>query len=748
MKILYIASHLSTGGMPEVLRARVESLMEIGECEVWVLEYSKYSDNYTTQRDIIQSMLGDRFISLSWFSDNDEVIHQKYLSIKDLVERERFDVIHLDVAPETYDSFNKLDTDLLEFLYNSPDKHWKVVDTVHSSYFSGNVDKRWIPDGMMHCSEYTKNVTFSSFNGVIPTTVVEYPIWERVSNSIRPIEFDESKFNILNVGIWTPGKNQSEAIEMARYSNEQYSDKYIFHFVGAMAPNFRDYWQPLLDNLPSNVRIWDVQHHMDRFYNWADLVLFNSTYELNPIVLKEAVGYKKPLLIRNLPVYGGAYNGYAEYLTGDVIKDTSTLCNMLDNPKQLNYNFSQLKTMGYDMVTFYEGINSVKQKTESSEIMKRDAPISFSTQFLDGAFVEIIGNSDNTNYVVEFIDSTTNKVIYTSTIGVYHWVKTSLKYYVDWLIKITPDNPKYKTIEYKFNLRNKRVLINFESSSVGDTIAWIPYVEEFRKKHGCDVFCSTFHNSLFTNEYPNINFVNANEDVFNLYAKYSIGWFYKNGNPDSNSHKSHFISQPLQKTCSDILGLDYVEIKPNVKKFEYVGELPQRYFTFSLQSTAQSKYWNYKNGWYTLIELLKGYGLVGVCVDKYASFGTNTQMNSMPSNAVDKTGLSLEDTMGLISKAEFHIGLSSGLSWLAWAVNKPVVMISGFTDPILEFSENCIRIHNQTVCNGCFTNPSHTFDKSDWGWCPVHKGTEREFECTKSITPIMVFEKIKQEGLV
>jgi autotransporter strand-loop-strand O-heptosyltransferase len=421
---------------------------------------------------------------------------------------------------------------------------------------------------------------------------------------------------------------------------------------------------------------------------------------------------------------------------------------MLDNPKKVNYNFSQLKTMAYDMVTFYEGINSVKQQPKPNEIVKLHAPISFSAQFLDGAFVEIIGDSDNTKYVVEFIDSKTNKVIHSSTIGVYHWVKTSLKYYVDWLIRITPDNPQYKPIEYKFDLRNKRVLINFESSSIGDTIAWIPYVEEFRKKHGCDVFCSTFHNSLFISEYPTINFVNPNEDVFNLYAKYSIGWFYENGNPDLNSHKTHFTNQPLQKTCSDILGLDYVEIKPNVKKFEYVGELPQRYFTFSLQATAQSKYWNYQNGWYELIELLKGHGLVGVCVDKYVSFGTTVQMNSMPHNAVDKTGLLLEETMGVVGRSEFHIGLSSGLSWLAWAVNKPVVMISGFTDPILEFSENCIRIHNKTVCNGCFTNPLYTFDKSDWGWCPLHKGTDRQFECTKSITPHMVYTQIISNGLL
>jgi hypothetical protein len=37
----------------------------------------------------------------------------------------------------------------------------------------------------------------------------------------------------------------------------------------------------------------------------------------------------------------------------------------------------------------------------------------------------------------------------------------------------------------------------------------------------------------------------------------------------------------------------------------------------------------------------------------------------------------------------------------------------------------------------------HSFDISDWYWCPKHKDTERQFECHTSITPEMVFEEIK-----
>jgi autotransporter strand-loop-strand O-heptosyltransferase len=99
--------------------------------------------------------------------------------------------------------------------------------------------------------------------------------------------------------------------------------------------------------------------------------------------------------------------------------------------------------------------------------------------------------------------------------------------------------------------------------------------------------------------------------------------------------------------------------------------------------------------------------------------------------------------MNVIHHSEFFIGLSSGLSWLAWALEKHVVMISNFTEENHEFTSNTTRITNTNVCNGCWNNPMFKFDKGDWNWCPEHKDTIRQFECHKSITPQMVINKIK-----
>ena len=93
--------------------------------------------------------------------------------------------------------------------------------------------------------------------------------------------------------------------------------------------------------------------------------------------------------------------------------------------------------------------------------------------------------------------------------------------------------------------------------------------------------------------------------------------------------------------------------------------------------------------------------------------------------------------MDLLYHADFFVGLGSGLSWLAWGVGKPIVMISGFSLPGMEFYTP-YRVVNFHVCNGCFSDSSIEFVHDDFAWCPRHKNTDRQFECTRFISPQQV----------
>jgi autotransporter strand-loop-strand O-heptosyltransferase len=145
--------------------------------------------------------------------------------------------------------------------------------------------------------------------------------------------------------------------------------------------------------------------------------------------------------------------------------------------------------------------------------------IQFIQHFVDQPFLEIKGVSDS-NFLVVFYDEK-GSIAYENTIKSNHWIKLNRQYFTPWHTKVWQDGT---LIHDQFlNLSGKRVYIAFESKSLGDSIAWMAYVEEFRKKHNCTVICSTFWNSLF--DYPEIEFVEPGSVVNNLYALYRVGYF-------------------------------------------------------------------------------------------------------------------------------------------------------------------------------------------------------------------------------
>ena len=363
----------------------------------------------------------------------------------------------------------------------------------------------------------------------------------------------------------------------------------------------------------------------------------------------------------------------------------------------------------------------------------------FNIHFADGPFVEILDSNPGV-YLVEFIDSKNDKVVHSQEIQNNHWVKAGRKWYTDWLIRITQRGAQDVIVhEEKIDLKGKRVFICFESGSLGDTIAWLPYCEEFRKKHQCHVVVSTFQNNLFEDQYPELEFMGRGKVAHGVDAVYRLGWFYDGQNTefDESRNPLDFRSQAMQKTATDILGLEYQQIRPKIRKPKKKSSINGKYVCIGIHATAQSKYWNYEGGWQKIVDYLKekGYKVVLITKEKGVYMG-----NKPPVGVIDKTGdYSLEDRINDLQHADFYVGLGSGLSWLAWGVGTPTVLISGFSDPYTEFvGDDVARIFNPSTCNSCFNRLR--LDAGDWNWCPDQKGTPRQFECTKKITPEMVIE--------
>ncbi|EQM95280.1 hypothetical protein OFAG_02174, partial [Oxalobacter formigenes HOxBLS] len=54
------------------------------------------------------------------------------------------------------------------------------------------------------------------------------------------------------------------------------------------------------------------------------------------------------------------------------------------------------------------------------------------------------------------------------------------------------------------------------------------------------------------------------------------------------------------------------------------------------------------------------------------------------------------------------------------------------------------RVINTHGCFGCWDDVNENFDHKDYFWCPRHKGTDRQFECTRLITGQQVIGHIKR----
>jgi autotransporter strand-loop-strand O-heptosyltransferase len=740
LKLMYVVPHLSTGGMPQFVLKRIESLQKFkNEIEIYLVEYSQFSTIYLVQRNKIIELLGkNHFFSLGSFTEK-----ERKIELIDIIKKNNIDIVHFEEVPEGFESFNRVPLNVLNEIYNNS-RTYKIVESCHNIWYDANNNKNFEPDYYCFVTPYHLDNLYNKKQS--PKKVITYPLEDKVSylyhknkisksehkvplieklNCREELGLDLTKTHILNVGLWTEGKNQKEGIEVARILEKTHPNLQ-FHFVGNRAENFEYYWGPLIQNLPSNVTIWGERNDVEKFMIASDVLMFNSLIECNPLVVRESISYGLKILTRNLSQYMGMFDNYITEIEFNDYNDISNkLLELVDSKK--TYTIKEEEGFGNQLFKFYNKV----MDSEFVENQKLEKNYRVNQHFVVNPFIEIVGESES-KFEITFYDEK-NNIIYNNNLEINSWVKLNREYFTKWRTEIKENGDiVYSNI---LNLENKRVYISFGSKSLGDTLAWMPYCEEFRKKHNCELIVSTFLNSLFVDQYPEIEFVEPGKTVYNIYAQYQLGWFYnENEEFNQNRHPNDFKLQPLQKTATDILGLNYEEIRPKlniseVSKKKKVG--------IGFHSTAQAKYWNNKNGWQEVVDYLNSCGYECMI---YSKEGNGYMGNNYPKGVKVYKGGSLQEVINEFATCEFFVGLGSGLSWLAWACELPVVLISGFSEKWAETKLDTYRVINENVCHGCFN--WDRLDAGDWNWCPKYKGTNRQFECSKQITSEMVINEI------
>ena len=292
--------------------------------------------------------------------------------------------------------------------------------------------------------------------------------------------------------------------------------------------------------------------------------------------------------------------------------------------------------------------------------------------------VSIHGEGDEI-YTVKMYDSDSGEVLFETECKENQAVIGSRQWYTNWFIEII-DSAGKVVHRHTFNLNGKVAFIKIDAYALGDNLAWVPYVDEFRKKHNCTVICSTFFNNMFKDAYKDILFVKPNTEIDNVYAQYYIG-ANEEGNFKYSNVKSTDVN--LQRVSSSTLGLDDTEIKPKLG-FSKKKRIEGKYVCISEFASDVKKGWKFPGGWQSVVDFLNKNGYKVVVISKEP-----TELTGV----IDKTGnIPLSERMSDLYNSVFFMGVSSGLSWLNWAVGSHTVLISECTPRFHEFQNNVTRI--------------------------------------------------------
>lgn len=333
---------------------------------------------------------------------------------------------------------------------------------------------------------------------------------------------------------------------------------------------------------------------------------------------------------------------------------------------------------------------------------------------------------------VAILDDDSDNILFHCESGA-GWVTSAKKYFVRFRIQVWRGDEKIPLLDDTLSLKGRDVLISFPTGTLGDLLGWFHYAERFRVMHQCQLECAMAPNiiPLLEGQYPDIRFSAPDAVVQRSpYATYRVGLFF--GGNDTHQPVD-FRQTGFHRIAGHILGVDHREEAPRLN-LSAPRTITEPYVCIAVQSTSQAKFWNNGHGWAEVVAHLKSLGYRVLCIDREARTGRGFVWNHIPFGAEDFTGnLPLQERVDLLRHASFFIGLASGLSWLAWAAQIPVVLISGFSLPGAEFYTPW-RVFSSHGCSGCWDSLHETFDHRDFFWCPRHKGTERQFECTRLIT--------------
>ena len=309
------------------------------------------------------------------------------------------------------------------------------------------------------------------------------------------------------------------------------------------------------------------------------------------------------------------------------------------------------------------------------------------------------------------------------------------KFFVHWEITLALNGEI--CFYHRFDPTEQQIHFMFPNSALGDNIILFSYMKAFKDFYNCQVSCTVpkYMQDIIKIYYPDIKLSDEiSEDNYATF--YMVGQNFNE--PITSTENIRFL--PLERFGNAILGWHLNTVEKVIYQPTKKRQIKEPYVCIAIQASGTPKAWLNPNGWNFVVRYLKSLGYRVLCIDKEREVSNYGNVVKIPDGAEDFTGdIPLIERINMIAYSDFFIGLSSGLAWLAWSANVPVIMISGITKPWHEF-KTPYRIYNNIVCNGCFNDMSYKMKETFL--CPRYKGTEQVYECSKKISAQQVIDAI------
>lgn len=314
------------------------------------------------------------------------------------------------------------------------------------------------------------------------------------------------------------------------------------------------------------------------------------------------------------------------------------------------------------------------------------------------------------------------------------WLISLDKYFVPWHVEVYEAGTAI--FVHDFNPDGQQVHFHF-GELMGDSLAFLPYVQAFQRLHGCHVSARVpaYLREVFLRCCPGLEIrEQANAQVYaTFFCLVALS--------------EHCFAAPLDVRQVPLAALGMAVLgmfHPYVETGWRSGErkIKEPYVCIGVQASGACKGWHFPGGWEEICIRLQAAGYRVLCIDGEGEHTDCGLTIRCPEGAEDLTGRRpLLERAELLSHAACFIGLCSGLAWLARTVRCPAVMIGGFSNYWAEFPE-AYRVSNPRVCQGCYNdtslyyvqNPCARQERESDGW----------LQCSKSITVDEVWQAVTE----